>query len=305
MLETITLFLELVAMTLVPYALCSLGIMIGGRTGVFNISGEGIMLMGASTGFLGAYFAGNSAVGLFLALIVGGCLGLLLAYLTETLKINQFIIGICLYIFGMGLADLLYKIIIGVQLTPPLVQSLPKILIPGLSQIPVLDALLNQNALVYLTYALTPVLYYVLYKTRLGLNTRAVGENPKVADVVGINVVRTRYACTMIGGMLMGLAGAYLPLVFTGTYMPLIAGGRGFMAIGLAIFGSWRPERIFAGSFLFAGIEVLAFRMQILKIAVPYQFLLMLPFIAVLILMGVFYKRAEFPAAIGSPYSRE
>lgn len=304
MLEDITTFLEVTAMSIVPYALCSLGIMLGARTGVLNISGEGAMLTGASVGFLGAYLTGNPLIGMLLALAAGGGLGLIFAWLSVGLKLNQFMMGICIYIFGMGLADFIYRLCFGVRVLPPLIGTLSKVAIPGLSQIPIVGTLFNQNVLVYFTYVLTLVLFLILYKTRIGLETRAVGENPRAADVLGVKVIRRRYVCVAIGAAMMGLAGAYLPMVFTGTYTPLMSAGKGFMAIGVAILGSFRPERILAGSFLFAGAEVMSYRLQ-LGTGIPWQFLLMLPFIVVLIVMWIFYKRAEWPAAIGIPYSRE
>ena len=141
--------------------------------------------------------------------------------------------------------------------------------------------------------------------TKLGLETRAIGESPKAADVVGVNVTKRRYLSTIIGSALIGIAGAYLPILITGTYTPDISAGRGFMAIGIAIFASWRPERAILGGFLFAAIEVIAFRLQVISQRIPYQFLLMLPFILVLVVMIIFNKQIEFPASVGKPYSRE
>ena len=149
------------------------------------------------------------------------------------------------------------------------------------------------------------IVYYILYHTRFGLETRAIGEDPKAADVVGIPVKRRRYAATIICGMFMGLAGTYLPLIVTGTYTTNMVNGRGFMAIGIAIFAGWRPERAFLGSLLFAGIEVLAFHQQLGSSTIPYQFLLILPFLSVLVIMWLFRKHVEFPAALGKPYARE
>jgi len=305
MLEDITTFLGTVTLMMVPYTLCSLGIMLGGRAGVLNISADGVMMIGASAGFLAAYFT-NTAVGLLFAMVAGACLGFILVFISEKWKINPFILAIVIFIFGMGLADFLYKITVGAQLTPPLISSLPQMAIPGLSQIPIVGALFNQNILVYFTYVLVAVIFFVLYKTRVGLDTRSVGENPKAADSAGINVFRRRCICVSIGGMMMGLAGFYLPLMIAGTYTPggMMTGGRGFMAVGLTIFGSFRPERIFFGAFLFAGVETLSYKLTLMP-GIPFQFLLMLPFITVLMVMTLFYKRIEYPAAIGRPYSRE
>lgn len=287
------------------YALAGLGIVIGGRAGIFNISGEGIMMASASAGFLGAYLSGNWLVGFVAGAILGGLFGLLLAALHESLKISQFIIGITLVIVGTGLSDLLYKLVIGVQLFAPEAPAVPVVAIPGVARVPVLAAILNQNVIVYFTVVAVAAAYYVLYRTRTGLETRAIGEDPKAADVVGINVRARRYVTTIIGGMLMGIAGTYLPMIITGTYTTNIVNGRGFMAIGIAIFASWRPERTLLGALIFAGVEVLAFQQQLGGTRIPYQFLLMLPFVAVLVVMWLFRRQVEFPASLGKAYSRE
>ena len=303
--ENITAILHQIITYAAIYALSSLGIVISGRTGIFNISGEGVMLASASAGFLGAYFSGSWLLGFLTGALMGGLFGLLLVHIHESLHISQFILGITLVILGTGLSDLLYKLSIGVQLFAPEAPEVPTVNVPGLSQIPIVAAFFNQNLLVYFSYIAVFVVYYVLYHTRFGLETRAIGEDPKAADVVGINVKRRRYAASILCGMFMGLAGAYLPLIVTGTYTTNMVNGRGFMAIGIAIFASWRPERALLGAFLFASIEVLAFHQQLGSSAIPYQFLLMLPFLSVLLIMWLFRKRVEFPAALGKPYTRE
>ncbi len=287
------------------YALTSLGMVIAGRTGIFNISGEGVMLASASAGFLAAYYSESWLVGFLAGAAMGALFGLLLISIHESLQISQFILGITLVILGTGLSDLLYKLLIGIQLFAPESPDVPSVTLPVLSKIPVISAFFNQNVVVYFTYAVVLAAYYILYHTRIGLETRAIGEDPKAADVVGINVKLRRYVTTLLCGALMGVAGTYLPLVITGTYTTGIVNGRGFMAIGIAIFASWRPERALLGAFIFAGIEVIAFYQQVGSSTVPYQFLLMLPFLSVLLIMWLFRKRVEFPASLGKPYTRE
>ncbi len=299
-------FAKLVMLTLVPYVLAGQGTMLGGRTGVFNVAQEGIMLVGAAVGFLGAYVYGNLLVGLVLAMLVGGLFGLALAYFTTTLKMNQFVIGLALFFFAMGLASLLYKLVIGVTLKPPLIPTLEDVPVPGLSQIPILgDVLFNQNWLVYLTILLSIFLYYFLYRTRLGLELRSVGENPQAADSLGVNVSLMRYITATAGGMLMGLAGAYLPMVYTGTFTDGMVKGRGWLAIALTFFGGWSPHLIFLGALFFAGIEVLAFRVQVSGGGIPYQFLLMLPYVATILVMIPAFRRVRVPAFLGQNYDRE
>jgi len=287
------------------YTLAALGIVIAGRTGIFNVSGEGVMLAAASSGFVTAYLTGNWFLGFLVGALMGAAFGFILAFIHETFKVNQFILGISLVILGGGLSDLIYKMVIGVRLSAPEAPPTPVVRIPVISNIPIISGFFNQDVIVYFMYAATIVAYWFFYRTKIGLETRAIGENPKAADVVGVNVVRRRYLATIIGSALIGIAGAYLPIAITGTYSPDISAGRGFMAIGIAIFASWKPQRAILGGFLFAAIEVISYQLQLISGNIPYQFFLMLPFISVLIIMMIFKKQVEFPASVGKPYSRE
>ncbi|HDL10226.1 MAG TPA: ABC transporter permease [Candidatus Omnitrophica bacterium] len=287
------------------YTLAALGIVIAGRTGIFNVSGEGVMLAAASSGFVTAYLTGNWFLGFLVGALMGAAFGFILAFIHETFKVNQFILGISLVILGGGLSDLIYKMVIGVRLSAPEAPPTPVVRIPVISNIPIISGFFNQDVIVYFMYAATIVAYWFFYRTKIGLETRAIGENPKAADVVGVNVVRRRYLATIIGSALIGVAGAYLPIAITGTYSPDISAGRGFMAIGIAIFASWKPQRAILGGFLFAAIEVISYQLQLISGNIPYQFFLMLPFISVLIIMMIFKKQVEFPASVGKPYSRE
>jgi len=299
-------FANLIMLTIVPYVLAAQGTMLGGRTGVFNVAQEGMMLVGASVGFLGSYLSGSVAVGILLAIISGGLFGLALAYFTTSLKMNQFVVGLAIFFFCIGLASLLYKVVIGVTLAPPLVPTLKAVPIPGLSRIPIVGQILfNQNWLVYFSVLLSAALYYFLYRTRAGLELRAVGEQPKAADSLGVSVSRMRYVTTIVGGMLIGLAGAYLPLIYTGTFTDGMVKGRGWLAIALTFFGGWSPHLIFFGALFFAGVEVLAFGMQVGGGGIPYQFLLMLPYLATILVMMFAFRRVRAPAALGQNYDRE
>jgi ABC-type uncharacterized transport system permease subunit len=299
-------FARLVMLAMVPYILASQGTMLGGRTGLFSVSQEGIMLVGASVGFLGAYLYDSLIYGILLALFVGGLFGLALAYFTTTLKMNQFVIGLALVFFGVGLSTLLPKLAIGVTLQPPLIPTLKSVPIPILSDIPILGPIFfNQNLLVYFAILLSLFLYYLLYKTSSGLELRSVGENPKAADSLGVNVSRMRYVTAIVGGMLMGLAGAYLPMVYTGTFTQGMVQGRGWISIALTFFGGWSPLPILLGSLFFAGVEVLALRVQVGGLGVPYQFLLTLPYIATILVMIFASRRLRPPAFLGQNYDRE
>lgn len=299
-------FARLVMLAIVPYVLASQGTMLGGRTGLFSVSQEGIMLVGASIGFLGAYLYGSLLYGLLLAMLAGALFGLALAYFTTTLKMNQFVIGLALFFFGLGLSTLLYKFVVGITLQPPLIPTLRSVPIPGLSQIPILgDILFNQNWLVYFAILLSIFLYYLLYQTSIGLELRAVGESPKAADSLGVNVSLMRYVTAMGGGMLMGLAGAYLPMVYTGTFTEGMVQGRGWIAIALTFFGGWSPHLILLGSLFFAGVEVLALRVQVGGFGIPYQFLLTLHYVATILVMIFATRWVRSPAFLGQNYDRE
>jgi len=304
--EQIVAFSKLILISMAPFVLAGQGTMLGGRTGVFNVAQEGIMLTGASVGFLVTFKTGSLALGMLAAMLAGGIFGLALAYFTTTLKMNQFVIGLALFFIGLGLSTLLPKLVIGVTLQPPLIPTLQGIKVPVLAQIPFLgEVFFNQNWLVYFSILLSIGLYYFLYKTSYGLELRSVGENPLAADSLGVDVNRNRYLASIVGGALIGLAGAYLPMVYTGTFTDGMTKGRGWIAIALTFFGGWTPHLIFFGSVFFAAIEVLAYQVQVGGSSIPYQFLLMLPYITTILVMVFTFRRARAPAFLGQNYDRE
>ncbi len=303
---TIISYAKLILLTIVPFVLAGQGTMLGGRTGIFNVAQEGIMLVGASVGFLVSFLTRSNELGMLAAMLAGGLFGLALAYFTTHLRMDQFVIGLALFFIGVGLSTLLPKIIIGVTLTPPLIPTLKEIPIPVLSQIPVIgEVFFKQNVLVYFSILLSVGLWWYLYRTQAGMELRSVGENPQAADSLGVNVTRSRYWTAIVGGMLMGLAGAYLPMVYTGTFTENMVKGRGWLAIALTFFGGWKPDTILYGALFFALIEVLAYRVQVLGTAIPYQFLLMLPYLATILVMMFSFRRARVPAFLGQNYDRE
>ncbi len=297
---------QLTVVAMVPYLLASLGTMLGGLTGVFSVAQEGVMVLGASVGFLVSYGVGSNTVGILAAAAVGAVFGLLLGAATTYLRLDQFVVGLALFFAATGLAGLLFRVVIGQSATQPLVPTLPRLKIPFLSDIPLIGpALFDQNALVYLTALVTVGLYFFLYRTRAGLDLRAVGENPKAADSLGIKVVRSRLWTATVGGALMAVAGAYLPLVYTGTFTEGIIGGRGWLAIALTFFGGWRPQYIAAGALFFATMDVIALRAEVGNIDVPSQLLLVLPYVATLLVMIFAFRWARVPAFLGRNYDRE
>jgi len=304
--NTIIDFLRLVLLSMVPFVLAGQGTMLGGRTGVFNVSQEGIMLVGASVGFLVSYYSGSIFLGIVVAMLAGALFGLALAYFTTSLKMNQFVIGLALFFIGLGVSTLLPKLILGITLTPPLIPTLKGIQIPLLSQIPFIGPILfNQNILVYVSVIVSIGLWYFLFRTQKGLELRSVGEYPMTADSLGINTTRMRYWSTIIGGMLIGMAGAYLPMVYAGTFTEGMTMGRGWLAIALTFFGGWSPLPILYGSLFFSAVEVLAFRVQVIGSFLPYQFLQMLPYLATILVMVFTFKKSRVPGFLGKNYDRE
>lgn len=299
-------FLKLVLFYVVPFVLAGQGTMLAGRTGVFNVAQEGIMLFGSAVGFLITYYTGSPLVGVLAALLSGAVFGLALSYFTTTLKMDQFVIGLALFFVGFGLHTLIPKLALGITPSLPRIPTLNEVPIPFLSQIPILgEILFKQNLFVYFSILLSIVLWYFMYRTKYGLEMRSVGENPLAADSLGINVAFWRYSMTILGGALIGMAGAYLPMEFAGTFTPNIVAGRGWIAIALTFFGGFAPHTILFGSLFFAGIDGLSARVQVAGFGIPYQFLLMLPYLATILVMVFSFRRSRIPAFLGQNYDRE
>ena len=297
---------QLTVVAMVPYLLASLGTMLGGLAGVFSVSQEGVMLLGASVGFLISYGTGSTTLGILLAAGVGAVFGFALGWATTVLRLDQFVVGLALFFAATGLAGLAYRIVIGQTASTPLVDTLPRVEIPLLSEIPLLGtALFSHNVLVYVAALIAVGLWFFLYRTRSGLNLRSVGENPKAADSLGIAVARTRLWTTTVGGALMGVAGAFLPLVYTGTFTEGIVGGRGWLAIALTFFGGWRPQYIAAGALFFATMDVVALRAEVSGIDIPSQVLLVIPYVATLVVMVFAFRWVRVPEFLGRNYDRE
>jgi general nucleoside transport system permease protein len=284
------------------------------RAGILNLGVEGMMIMGAVTAFAAALHFGNAWAGVAVALLVGGGMALIHAFLTISLRADQVVSGLALTLFGTGLSSFL-----GQRLGPggaPLVGLIgPRfrpVAIPLLSDIPLIGPMLfNQDLLVYVMYLFVPLSWYFLFKTRPGLHLRAIGESPQTADALGVNVFKLRYFYTIVGGMLAGLGGAHLSLAYTPGWAEHLTGGRGWIAIALVIFATWNPARAVVGALLFGGVNAIQFRLQATGTTIPSSLLNMLPYIlTVVVLVAItwfesFRKRVGPPAALGLPYMRE
>ena len=309
--------LELVTMTFVvgwmaasvrlatPILMAALGETFTERGGVLNLGLEGIMLMGALSGFVGAYATDNLWAGVLAALITGVLMGLLMGFFSVTAKVNQVVAGLGITILGSGLSTLLFRLFFGLRTIPPTIDMFPELPIPLLSQIPILgEVLFNQNILVYLTFILVGVAQVVLFRTRFGLALRSVGERPDAADTRGISVDKMRYLGLIIGGALAAAGGAYLPLANLGIFWTQMTAGRGFIAIAIVIFSRWNPLRGLWGALFFGATMALQLSLQTLRIPIASELLLMLPYIVTIIALVVVSRRAEFPGAFAVPYTR-
>lgn len=289
-----------------PLLLGSLAEVFVERTGVMNMAIEGIFLMGAWGGFVGAYLTKSLFGGLMLAMAVGAAIGAVYAYITVKLKQHQIVTGVALNILSAGISVYLYRVLFGVPIIPLTVDSLRRIPIPLLSRIPVVGpALFNQNILTYLALVLMPVGYWVLFKTRLGLVVRSTGANPEAVDAAGINVERTQFLAVLASSALNGLAGAFYSIGFLGMFSDDIIGGRGWIAFAICFLGNWNPLGALVGGLVFGLADSLAVLLQTSGIRiVPNELLIAVPYILTII-ATIARKQFNVPAYLGVPYVKE
>lgn len=280
----------------------TLGEIYAERAGVVNLGVEGMMILGAFSAFAVAQSTGNPWLGILAAAAVGGLAALIHAFFSVTLRANQYVSGLALTIFGLGLSGLLGTAWVGISLKNPL----PKASIPGLERIPILgEALFHEHS--YLTYIgifLAFVLWFVLYKTRWGVAIRSVGESPATADAMGINVFAVRYLCVVFGGVLAGVAGGFLSVEYRPAWTEGMTAGMGWIVIALTIFATWDPLQAVGGVVLFGALYHLAYRLQAWF---PPEFLKLMPYafaILVLAVAGLRKAKRGAPASLGVPYVR-
>ena len=285
-----------------PYLLAALGEMLSQRSGVFNLGLEGIMLMGAFSGFYITYVSQSPLLGLLAAVVTGGLMGLLMAFVSVTLQAEQGISGIGLSMLGWGLSGLFFRLYVdGIQS----IAGLKAWKIPGLADIPIIGPMFfSHHFIVYFAFLLVPLLWFVLFRTTWGLSVRAVGMTPQAVDTMGVSVSGLRYQCLVLGGMMAGLAGATLTVANTHMFADNITAGRGFIAIALVYFGRWSPWGILAGSLLFSMADSFQLWVQVLGINFPYEMAVMLPYIVTIIALMISFGRVWPPAALGKPYER-
>lgn len=283
---------------LVLGALCGL---IGERSGIINIGIEGQMLMAAFIGFLANVYTGNLLFAVFAGVFAGAVLGAFLAMMSITLKMDQIIGGTILNILALGLTSFFYQTGLTTQ------GKLQPIMFQPLASIPLIGPVLfNNPPITYATIILVVVVHYMLFYTRWGLRTRAVGEHPSAADTVGINVYLMRYVNVTIAGAIAGLAGAYLTLEAVGSFERAMTNGRGFVALAVMIFGKWTPFGAWGAALLFGFATALQTQLQFAgQLEIPHQFIGMLPYLLTIVILAGFVGRSRPPAAIGKPYEKE
>lgn len=292
-----------IATAATPLLIAAVGEVVVERSGVLNLGVEGMMVMGAVTGFGVALTTGSPWLGVLAAIIVGALFSLLFGFLTLTLVTNQVATGLALTLLGLGLAGMLGESFVGL---PGIKMSY--IYIPGLSDLPVVGKLLfGQDPLFYVSIALTAGVAYFLFRTRAGLTLRSIGDNHTSAHALGIKVIAIRYLAVMFGGACAGLAGAYLSLVYTPQWNENMTAGRGWIALALVVFASWRPWRVLAGAYLFGAVSIGQLHAQALGIGVPSQLLSSLPYLATVVVLVLISRNRRLtmvntPASLGRPF---
>ncbi|MEM6848331.1 MAG: ABC transporter permease [Pseudomonadota bacterium] len=300
MIEALTLSIITAA---TPLLLAATGELVAERSGVLNLGVEGMMVVGAVSAFAAALMTGSPLVGVLAGAVAGVAMAFLFAVLAVWLATNQVATGLALTLFGLGVAGLAGDSFVG---RPGV--SLDPIHVPVLSDLPFIGPVLfGQDLLFYASVAITVGVGFFLFRSRAGLRLRSVGDDPAAAHAIGISVLGTRTAAVLFGGLCAGLAGAQLTLVYTPQWIDNIAAGRGWIALALVVFASWRPLRVVAGAYLFGAVTIGQFNAQALGIALPAQLLSSLPYLATIVVLVVIASNRRFtmintPASLGQPF---
>ncbi|WP_427929050.1 ABC transporter permease [Agrobacterium cavarae] len=286
-----------------PLVIAALGELVTERAGVLNLGVEGMIVIGAVCAFAAAHLSGSPYIGILAGIAAGALFSLLFGFLTLTLVTNQVATGLALTILGLGVSGMLGESFVGVPGV-----KLPNIVFPVLSDIPFFGPILfRQDLIFYISIALVFGISWFLFKSRTGLKIRAIGDSHSSAHALGINVIRTRYLAVMFGGACAGLAGAQLSLVYTPQWVENMSAGRGWIALALVVFASWRPWRVLAGGYLFGAVTIGQLHAQAFGIGVPSQLLSALPYVAtIVVLIIISHNRRttliNTPASLGKPF---
>ena len=284
-------------------ALASLGLLINEKAGIVNLGAEGMMLCAAIAGFAAVVHSGNDTMGFIAGIGAGALLALVFGGLVIWLNTNQYATGLAVSLFGAG-----FSAFAGISYVQERIPPRPSFAVPWLSDIPLLgSALFQHHPLVYLTVLLALGMVWFLYRTRAGLVLRCVGESPEAAHALGYPVRRIRLLAVLCGGALCGLAGAYVSIVYTPLWVEGMVAGKGWIALALTTFATWRPARVLLGAYLFGGVTMLQFHLQGTGVEIPSQFLTMLPYLATIVVLALISRnpqwiRINMPASMGKPF---
>jgi general nucleoside transport system permease protein len=281
-----------------PLLLAAAGELVAERAGVLNLGLEGMMIMGAACGFAGAYFTGSVIIGALAGILAGLFMSALFAALTIGLAVNQVAAGLALTIFGVGLSGLIGAGFVGAR-----IETAPHLQLPVLTDVPFVGKIVfGQDGFVYASIAVIVGIWWFLYRTRAGLILRAVGDNHVSAHALGYPVLRIRTYAVLFGGACAGLGGAYLPLAYTPFFIPGMTAGRGWIALALVVFASWRPGRVAIGAYLFGAVTILQLHAQAMSLPIPSQFMSSLPYLATVVVL-ILISRGRGIAGSAAPAS--
>jgi simple sugar transport system permease protein len=299
---TIVTWLTMSIRMSIPLLFPSLGGLISQKAGVFNFGLEGMMLCGAYFGYYGSYVTGSPWIGLLLGMISGGLLGLLLAFTSIHLRVSQLVTGLGIGVFSLGITGYLFRLI-GISTATSAATLFSNVNFGELSSIPIFgEIFLSHNWMVYAGFVLVILIAWFFFHTTPGLNFRAVGENPQVADTAGVNVVVNRYLAVVVSGILASMGGAFLTLTQTAYFTENISAGRGWIAISAIVLGKFNPWGVLLACLLFGAADAAQMQIQVMNLGIPYQFLLMTPYILAMLAMVGFVGKVRSPAAMGKPY---
>jgi simple sugar transport system permease protein len=299
---TIVTWLTMSIRMSIPLLFPSLGGLISQKAGVFNFGLEGMMLCGAYFGYYGSYVTGSPWIGLLLGMVSGGLLGLLLAFTSIHLCVSQLVTGLGIGVFSLGITGYLFRLI-GISTATSAATLFSNVNFGELSSIPIFgEIFLSHNWMVYAGFVLVILIAWFFFHTTPGLNFRAVGENPQVADTAGVNVIVNRYLAVVVSGILASMGGAFLTLTQTAYFTENISAGRGWIAISAIVLGKFNPWGVLLACLLFGAADAAQMQIQVMNLGIPYQFLLMTPYILAMLAMVGFVGKVRSPAAMGKPY---
>ena len=306
MMTTVSSFIASTLRLATPTLIAALGIVFSERAGIVNIGTEGMMLMGALAGVMGSYYTGSALLGALIAMLTGCLFAMIFAFFTVSIKADQTVIGTGLNILASGLTITINRAVFGASTSPPKISTFGAVELPLLSRIPILgEAVFSQPLPVYIALLLVPLAQFVMMHCNVGLKVRAVGENPKAGDTVGINVSKTRFLAVLYSGIMAGFAGAFVSMGQMTFFTENMIAGGGFIALAAVVFGNYTPLGVLISSLVFGASNAIMFRLQAASTGIPSQFALMLPYVITIAAICVVLRRSNRPASSAKPYIKE